>query len=100
VEKHFKRWYRGKLRQTMVDSLYCLDRVIPEGRSHVSRRSEVGNHNRRTLNLAPGCLLAHLRELSHVLGGLKEIIGSKQVRKTKRTGILYQIQIEGEGSRS
>jgi len=50
--------------------------------------------------LTPGCLLAHLRELSHVLGGLKEIIGSKQVRKTKRTGILYQIQIEGEGSRS
>jgi len=38
------------LRQTMVDSWYCLDRVVPEGMSQVSRRSKVGNHKRRTLN--------------------------------------------------
>jgi len=34
----------------MVDSWYCLDRVVPEGMSQVSRRSEVGNHKRRSLN--------------------------------------------------
>jgi len=33
----------------MVDSWYCLDRVALEGMSQVSRRSEVGNHKRRTL---------------------------------------------------
>jgi len=38
-----------KLRQTMVDSCYCLDRIVPEGMSQVSRRSEVGNHKRRTV---------------------------------------------------
>jgi len=48
--KHFKRWYGGKLPQNMVDSQYCLDRVVPEGMSQVSRRLEVGNHKRRTLN--------------------------------------------------
>jgi len=39
----------GKLRQTMVDSWYCLDRVVLEGMSQVSRRSQVENHKRRTL---------------------------------------------------
>jgi len=34
----------------MVDSWYCLDRVVLEGMSQVSRRSEVGNHKRRSLN--------------------------------------------------
>jgi len=34
----------------MVDSCYCLDRVVPEGMSQVSRRLEVGNHKQRTLN--------------------------------------------------
>ena len=34
----------------MVDSWYCLDRVVPEGMSQVSSRSEVGNHKRRSLN--------------------------------------------------
>jgi len=29
---------------------HCLDRVVPEGMSQVWRRSEVGNHKRRTLN--------------------------------------------------
>ena len=38
-----------KLRQTMVDSCYCSDRIVPEGMSQVSRRSEVGNHKRRTV---------------------------------------------------
>ena len=45
-----KRWYGGRLRQTMVDSWCCLDRVVPEGMSQVWRRSEVGNHKQRTLN--------------------------------------------------
>jgi len=50
------RWYRGKLRQTMVDSWLCPIRVVPEGTSQDSRRSEVGNHKQRTLNtwLSPG----------------------------------------------
>jgi len=34
----------------MVDSCYCLDWVVPEGMSQVSRRSEVGNHKQRTRN--------------------------------------------------
>jgi len=34
----------------MVDSWYCLDRFVPEGISQVSRRSEVGNIKRRSLN--------------------------------------------------
>jgi len=50
--KYWKQWYRSELRQTMVDSWYCLDRVrvVPEGMSQVSRRLEVGNHKRPTLN--------------------------------------------------
>jgi len=38
------------LRQTMVDSWYCLDRFVPEVISQVSRRSEVGNTKQRSLN--------------------------------------------------
>ena len=34
----------------MVDSWYCLDQVVPEAISQVLRQSEVGNHNRRSLN--------------------------------------------------
>ena len=34
----------------MVDSWYCLDRFVPEGISQVSRRSEVGNTKRSSLN--------------------------------------------------
>jgi len=34
----------------MVDPWYCLDRVVPEGTSQVSRRSMVANHKQRTLN--------------------------------------------------
>jgi len=48
--KYFKRWYRGRLRQTMAGSWYCLGRFVPEGMSQVSRRLEVGNHKRRTLS--------------------------------------------------
>ena len=33
----------------MVDSWYCLDRIVPERMSQVSRRSEVGNHKQRTV---------------------------------------------------
>jgi len=48
--KYQERSYGGRLRQTMVDSWNCPDRVVPEGMSQVWRRSEVGNHKRRTLN--------------------------------------------------
>ena len=48
--KYKKRLHGGNLRQTMVDSWYCLDRFVPEGISQVSRRSEVGNTKRRSLN--------------------------------------------------
>jgi len=48
--KHLQRWYRGRLRQTIVNSWYCLDLFVPEGMSQVLRRSEVGNHKRRSLN--------------------------------------------------
>ena len=34
----------------MVASWHCLDWVVLEGMSQVSRRSEVGDHKRRTLN--------------------------------------------------
>jgi len=47
--KHYLRFYEGNLRQTMVDSWYCLDRVGAEGRSQVSRQSEVGKHKRRSV---------------------------------------------------
>jgi hypothetical protein len=40
----------GRLRQTMVDSWYYPDRVIPDGMSQIWRRSEVRNHKRHTLN--------------------------------------------------
>ena len=40
----------SSLRQTMVDSWYCLDRFVPEGTSQVWRRWEVGNTKRRSLN--------------------------------------------------
>jgi len=48
--KYQKRWYGGTLRQNMVDMWYCLDRVVPDRMSQVWRRSEFGNHKRRTLN--------------------------------------------------
>ena len=51
--KNLKRWYGDKMRQTMVDSWYCLDRPFPEGTSQISRRSEVGNHKQHTLNTRP-----------------------------------------------
>ena len=38
-----------------------------------------------------GYLLSLLRELSHVPRGLTEDAEAKQVRKTNRTDILYQI---------
>ena len=34
----------------MVDSWYCLDRFVPEGISQISKRSEVRNTKRRSLN--------------------------------------------------
>jgi len=56
------------LRQTMVDSLYCLDLVVPETMSQVSKQSEVVYINGAPST--PGYLLSLLRELSHVPRGL------------------------------
>jgi len=47
--KHCQRWYEGRLCQTMADSWCCLDCIVPERMSQVSRRSEVGHHKRRTV---------------------------------------------------
>jgi len=47
--KHYQRWDEGTLRQTMIDSWYCLDHIVPERMSQVLRRSDVGNHKRRTV---------------------------------------------------
>jgi|AntRauMFilla1563_2_1112583.scaffolds.fasta_scaffold14450_1 hypothetical protein len=40
----------GEVGQTVDDSYFCLDWVVPKGMSQVWRRLEVGNHKRRTLN--------------------------------------------------
>jgi len=48
--KHWKRLYRDKMHQTMVDLWHCRDWFVPEGMNQVLRRSEIGNHKRRTLN--------------------------------------------------
>jgi len=47
LDKYEKWWNVGNLRQTMVNSLYGLDQVVPEGMSQVSRNSEVGNTKQR-----------------------------------------------------
>jgi len=54
ASKYLKRWCRGKLRKTMVDSWYCLGRFVLGEMSQVSRRLEVGNHNWRTPNTPRG----------------------------------------------
>jgi len=67
----------------MVDSCYCLDRVVPEGMSQVSMRSEVAYVNGAPST--PGYLLALLRELSQCPRALAEITKPKQVRKINLT---------------
>ena len=84
-----KRWYGGRLRQTMVESWYCQVLVVPEETSQVSRRLEVGNKN-STLS-TPGYLLALMRDLSCVSRALTQVAEPNQVRKTNRIRILYQI---------
>jgi len=78
------------LRQTMVDSWYCLDRVVPEGMSQVSRRLEIVYINGAPST--PGYLLALLRELSLCPRALTEISKPKQVRKMNLTRFLYQFK--------
>ena len=75
------------MRQNMVDSLCCLDRVVPEGMSQVSRRLEVGNHKRRTLNtrLSSGTSAGTFA----CPAGPYRNLQAKQVRKTNQTSILY-----------
>jgi len=74
--KYQKQCYRGTLRQTMVDSCYCLDRVVPEGMSQVSRRSEVAYINGAPST--PSYLLALLRELLQCPRAVTEITKPKQ----------------------
>ena len=61
----------------MVDLYYCLDWVVPEGMSQVSRRSEVAYINGAPST--PGYLLALLRALSQCPWALTEITVTKQV---------------------
>jgi len=60
----------------MVDSCYCLDRVVPEGMSQMSRRLEVAYINGAPST--PGYLQALLRELSQCPRALTEITKPKQ----------------------
>jgi len=82
--------YRGTLRQTMVDSYCCLDRVVPERMSQVSRQSEVVYINGAPST--PGYLLALLRELLQCPRALTEITKPKQVRKMNLTRFLYHFK--------
>ena len=43
--KHHQRFYEGKLRQTMVDSWYCLDQVGAEGGARFRGNRRLGNIN-------------------------------------------------------
>jgi len=74
----------------MVDSSYCLDPVVLERMSQVSKRSEVAHINGAPST--PGYLLALLRELSYVLRGLTQIAEATQVPKMNQSGILYQFK--------
>ena len=75
------------MRQTMVDSCYCLDPVVSERMSQVSKRSEVVYiHGAPS---TPGYLLALVRELLKCPRALTEIAQAKQVRKTNQTSMLY-----------
>jgi len=80
----------------MVDSWYCLDWVILEGMSQVSRRSKVGNHKQRTLNTwLPSGTSAGTFVLSVPSPqGLTEIGAAevKVIRKTNRKDVLYHIK--------
>ena len=80
------------LRQTMVDSSNCLDPIIPERMSQVSKSNQSEVVYIYGAPLTPGYLLALLRELSHVPQGLTEIAETKQVRKMNQSGILYQFK--------
>ena len=75
------------MRQTMVDSYDCLDQVVPEGMSQVSRRSEVAYINE--VPSTPGYVLALLRELLHVPRGLTKIAESKTSRYEKRITLVF-----------
>jgi len=74
----------------MVDSWYCLDWVVQEGMSQVSRRSEVAYINGAPSS--PGYLLALLRELLQCPRALTEITKPKQVRKMNLTHFSYQFK--------
>jgi len=84
--KYLKRWYRGKLHQTIVDSWFCVDCFVPEGMSQVSSPSEVGNDKSRILNTRLSCGTS--AGPLHVPRGLTEIAEAKQERKTKWAGVL------------
>jgi len=77
----------------MVDSWYCLDRVILERMSQVSKGSEIVYISGAPST--PGYLLALLRELSQCPRALTTITKLKQVRKTNLTGFLYHFKKKG-----
>jgi len=77
----------------MVVSWYCLDRVVLEGMSQVSRRSEVAYIDGSLST--PGYLLTLLRELSQCPRALTETTKLKQVRKMNMTHFLDQLKKKG-----
>jgi len=85
-----KLWYgsKFKLGQTMIDSWYCLDRVVPERMSQVWSWSEVGDHKRRSLTL--GYLLALFQTL-HARHGKMHLVGWYG-RICFGTGIIWPIE--------
>jgi len=74
-------WFSNKqhylsLRQTMVDSWCCLDRVVPEGTSQVSKQSEVGNQNQCTVNTRPSSGTSAEDLVDFVFEGFRSSISS------------------------
>ena len=80
----------------MVDSWYCLDWFVPEGISQVSRRSEVGNTKRRSLNtrLSSGTSAGSFA-VSAVRGPLHKL--SCQPRYEKRTLTCFWYHFKKKG---
>ena len=85
------------VRPWLTSDIVCLDTVVPERTSQVSKRSEVVCINGAPST--PGYLLALLWKLSHVPRGLTEIVEAKQPPKTNQSGILHTSSIKGSESR-
>jgi len=79
--------------QTMVDLWDCIDRVVPEGMSQISRWSVVGNHKFHSLKTWLSCGTS--AETFALSAGPYIIIVPKLVRKTNLTCFWYQFKKGG-----